>query len=45
MPKNGLPTNIALNELLKFKPTCISRGKAYDTLLATINDLLKKQIS
>jgi hypothetical protein len=32
MPKNGLPNNEALLELLSIKPTAVSTGTAYDSL-------------
>jgi len=32
MPKNGLPNNEALLEMLSVKPTSVSRGTAYDLL-------------
>jgi hypothetical protein len=42
MPKNGLPVIKGLAKILSFSSVNVSRGKAYDTLLETINDLLKK---
>jgi len=42
MPKNGLPVIKGLAKILSFSSVNVSRGKAYDALLATINDLLKK---
>jgi len=44
MPKNGLPNNKALLEILSVKPTSISRGTAFDLLEKSINNIHKKQM-
>jgi len=43
MPKNGLPINIALKELLSCEPANVSRGKAYDSLQATLKEFISKR--
>jgi hypothetical protein len=43
MPKNGLPNNETLLEMLSVKPTSISRGKAYDLLKKSLNNIQKKK--
>jgi len=42
MPKNGLPLNNALKELLSCTPTNVSRGRAFDELQEPLKDLLNK---
>jgi hypothetical protein len=41
--KNGLPINETVLEMLSFKSVNISRGKAFDSLQATLNFLLNKR--
>ena len=43
MPKNGLPNNEALLELLSVKPTAVSTGTAYDSLEKSLNKIQKKK--
>jgi hypothetical protein len=43
MPKNGLPNSETLLEMLSVKPTSISRGKAYDLLKKSLNNIQKKK--
>jgi hypothetical protein len=43
MPKNGLPNNEALLEMLSVKPTSVSRGTAYDLLENSLNKIQKKK--
>jgi hypothetical protein len=43
MPETGLPINIALKELLSCKPANVSRGKAHDSLQATLKDFISKR--
>jgi len=42
MPKNGLPLNAALKDLLSYKPTKVSRGKLYDSLQRSLDDIRNK---
>ncbi len=39
---NGLPLNAALKDLLSYKPIKVSRGKLYDSLLKSLDDIQKK---
>ncbi len=41
MPKNGLPINTALKELLSYKPIKVSRGKLFDSLLKSLDGIQK----
>jgi len=43
MPKQGLSTIKPLLKMLKFKPTDVSRGKAFNLLKEKWNDLEKKR--
>jgi hypothetical protein len=39
MPKNGLPINEVLIEILSFQPVQVSRGKALDSLQELLNEI------
>jgi len=39
MPKNGLPNNKVLLKILSLKPTQVSRGKLYYSLLNLLDDI------
>jgi hypothetical protein len=42
MPINGLPNNEALLKILSVKPRRVSRGKLFDSLQKSLNDIQKK---
>ena len=42
VPRDGLPNNEALLKMLSFKPTRISRGKLFDSLEKSLEDIRKK---
>jgi len=42
MPKKGLPQNNLAAEMLSFKPIKVSRGKLFDSLQKSLNDIQKK---
>jgi len=42
MPKNGLPFNAALKDLLSYKPIKESRGKLYDLFQKSLDDIQNK---
>jgi hypothetical protein len=42
MPKKGLPLNNLVSELLSFKPIKVSRGKLFDSLLKSLDNIQNK---
>jgi len=45
MPKNGLPNNELAIKILSIMPTNVSRGRSFDLLKKSLDDLKKKVIS
>jgi len=43
MPKNGLPNNKALIEILSVKQVQVSRGKSFDLLIKLVDKILEKR--
>ncbi len=43
MPAKGLPTSKPLLEMLSIQPTKISRGKAFDALEKSLDNMQKKR--
>ena len=42
MPKNGLPNNELAIKILSIMPTNVSRGRSFDLLKKSLDDLKKK---